>query len=404
MSAYEPPTDFDPIFNSLAFQTPNDASLTLAEGDLRYLARQNVATSVASSTSFTGPLSMNNQQINNVSALTSLNSPTASLTISNSSANTGGMVIQNANTASNIRYNQFGTASSHIFSTNNTATTNLTLSNTINTSSLPFAATFPSAGSATRTISATDSTSGKSLAFIPSSIGGNLGRFVQLNDTQIVALGGGGVNSSVLSIGLWADEAVGIRITPTQLNLGAGGLVNSVPTSGILFGSTSGNAAMTGTFTFSNDIILRATQPTNADRYLGYNVKQLGTNTAAVLTGVAYNINSTGLSITPGVYIFNFSLVLDKVAAASGDINAAQIGISTNSANFVSGANAVELVHGFQSYIVSGANQPVIAAGSLTFSVPTTATYYCLLQLAHTLGATGIIGTTGSYWQYTRVA
>ena len=54
MSAYEPPTEIDPIFNSLAFRGANDASLTIAEGDERYLARQNVATSVASATSFTG--------------------------------------------------------------------------------------------------------------------------------------------------------------------------------------------------------------------------------------------------------------------------------------------------------------------------------------------------------------
>lgn len=54
MSAYEPPTADYPIFDSLAFQTPNSASLTLAEGDIRYLARQNIATSVASLTSFTG--------------------------------------------------------------------------------------------------------------------------------------------------------------------------------------------------------------------------------------------------------------------------------------------------------------------------------------------------------------
>lgn len=56
MSAYEPPTAVYPIFDSLAFQTPNSASLTLAEGDLRYLARQNIATSIASLTSFAGSI------------------------------------------------------------------------------------------------------------------------------------------------------------------------------------------------------------------------------------------------------------------------------------------------------------------------------------------------------------
>jgi hypothetical protein len=56
MSAYEPPVADYPIFDSLAFQTPNSASLTLAEGDIRYLARQNIATSIASLTSFAGSI------------------------------------------------------------------------------------------------------------------------------------------------------------------------------------------------------------------------------------------------------------------------------------------------------------------------------------------------------------
>jgi hypothetical protein len=363
---YEPPTEIDPIFNSLAFQTSNDASLTLAEADLRYLARQNVATSVASATSFTGevaapswtsissgattfhldnlpgnnaslvirnqrtdkdtiyrqlgttnshifqtdgttttnltlsktlntsslPLNMSNQQINDVAALTSLNSPTASMTISNSANNTGGMVIQNANTASNIRYNQFGTSASHIFSTNNTATTNLTLSNTMNTSSLPF--------------------------------------------------------------------------------------------------------------TFSNSIILQTTAPTNTAGYLGYTVKQNGTNTAAIATATAYNNNATGLSITPGVYVFHFLLYNSKLIAGAGDINEIQVGISTSASSFVGGDTTI--IKGFQTYVATASAQVVMGNASLTFSVPTTATYYFLQQASHTIGATNLIGTTTSYWEYTRVA
>jgi len=60
MSAYEPPTAEYPIFDSLAFQAPNSASLTLAEADQRYLARQNIATSNASLTSFAGDVTIGN--------------------------------------------------------------------------------------------------------------------------------------------------------------------------------------------------------------------------------------------------------------------------------------------------------------------------------------------------------
>jgi hypothetical protein len=58
MSAYEPPTATYPVFDSLAFQAPNSASLTLSEADQRYLARQNVATSVASDTQFSGSINV----------------------------------------------------------------------------------------------------------------------------------------------------------------------------------------------------------------------------------------------------------------------------------------------------------------------------------------------------------
>jgi hypothetical protein len=147
---------------------------------------------------------------------------------------------------------------------------------------------------------------------------------------------------------------------------------------------------------------LRANQPTNTDRYLGYTVKQNGTNTAAITSGVAYNNNSTGLSITPGVYIFHFLLYNSKLTAGAGDINEIQVGISTSSSNFVGGDNTI--IKGFQSYVATASAQVVMGNASLTFSVPTTATYYFLQQVSHTIGATNLVGTTTSYWEYTRVA
>jgi hypothetical protein len=57
MATYEPPTATLPTFDSLVFQTPNSGSLTIAEGDARYLARTNIATSVASLTSFSSAIS-----------------------------------------------------------------------------------------------------------------------------------------------------------------------------------------------------------------------------------------------------------------------------------------------------------------------------------------------------------
>jgi len=60
MSAYEPPTATYPIFDSLAFQTPNSDALTLADANALYLARNNIATSNASLTSFAGDITVGN--------------------------------------------------------------------------------------------------------------------------------------------------------------------------------------------------------------------------------------------------------------------------------------------------------------------------------------------------------
>jgi len=387
MSAYEPPTEIDPIFNSLAFQAPNNDSLTVAEADERYLARQNTATSIASSTTFSAEVA--------ATSFTSLSSGATNFHLDNLAGNAAPLIIRNQRTDQNTIYRQLGTTNSHVFQTNGAATTNLTLSNTLNTSSLPLLASFAAAGNASRIIEATDTTSGNRLAIIPSTTNGNLGPMCLIGDTQIVSITGG-VGNSILSIMPWTNTTVGIRMTGTQLNIGAGGAVSVAPTSAILFNSSAGNGTVTGTMTFSSDIILRTTQPTNTAGYLGYTVKQNATNTAAITSGVAYNLNSTGLSLTAGVYIFNIMINNSKTAA--GDINVIQAGISTSSTNFVGGATT--LICGFQTYTGATA-QDVIGNATFTFSVPSTATYYLLQQVSHTMT---IIGTVNSYWQYTRVA
>lgn len=58
MASYEPPTANYPTFDSLVFQSPNSGSLTIADGDARYLGRTNVATSVATTTAFGGDVSI----------------------------------------------------------------------------------------------------------------------------------------------------------------------------------------------------------------------------------------------------------------------------------------------------------------------------------------------------------
>jgi len=58
MSAYPPPTDDTPIFNSQEFLIPLNATITLAEADAKYLARTGTAISVADTTSFTDQITV----------------------------------------------------------------------------------------------------------------------------------------------------------------------------------------------------------------------------------------------------------------------------------------------------------------------------------------------------------
>ena len=391
MSAYEPPTEIDPIFNSLAFQGPNNDSLTTAEADERYLARQNVATSVASATSFSTEVA--------ATSFKSLNSGATNFHIDNLAGNAAPLIIRNQRTDQNIIYRQLGTTNSHIFQTDGVTTTNLTLSNTVNTSSRQTIVSLASGGSATQTFVVRDTTSSQNLITIPATTSGNLGPFCRPGDIQIAAVGSAPGNTN-LTIMPFSNNTVGIRMTDTSLLIGAGGTVSFTPSTNILFNGT--NVSVTGLTVFSSNIRLQLSQPTNTVDYLGYTVKQNATTVTAITTGVAYNNNATGLSITPGVYIFNIMVNNSKLLAGAGDINVIQAGISTSATNFVGGANT--LVMGQQTYAASAAAQDIIGNGSFTFSVPTTATYYFLQQVSHSFGAVNLIGTVNSYWQYTRVA
>lgn len=188
------------------------------------------------------------------STLRAIATGTAGLTIQNRSGNTGGLVALNSDTSSDLIFRQAGTTRSLIFQTNTAGTTNMTLSNTLNTSSLPLLASFAAAGNASRIIEAVDTTSGNRLALIPSTTNGNLGPMCLAGDTQIVSTTGGAGNS-ILSIMPWTNTTVGIRMTGTQLTIGAGGTASVAPTSAIIFNANPGNATMNGTYTVASQML-----------------------------------------------------------------------------------------------------------------------------------------------------
>ena len=68
MSVYPPPTDNFPIFDALAFLIPLNTTITVAEADAKYLARQDIAVSVAQTTSFTDNITIGNSLLDYIPA------------------------------------------------------------------------------------------------------------------------------------------------------------------------------------------------------------------------------------------------------------------------------------------------------------------------------------------------
>ena len=436
MSAYEPPTEIDPIFNSLAFQTPNNETLTLAEADERYLARQNVATSVASATSFTGDITApnfigvasdaNEVLINSTAAVTNYmlfsqaasgygsvyraddfatynsTSNTAQINILgqsgavlNPSTSASGLPIDNQNTASDITIKQSG-ARNIIHQVN--GVTNLTLSTTENTSSIPFRTRFTPPAADTRHLQLIDLTSLNNMSFLPTASGSHLNPMCGAGDQQIVALGGGGIGTSVLSITPWSATTCGLRMNNVNVHIGAGGVGVSSPSSAILFNSPPNTATVSGNMSFNGDILPRTTYTAKTSSMLGYSVIYNATNTGALATATVFNNIAAGFPINIGVYFFSISIYLSKTVSG-GDINLIETGISLLNSSFSGGYTA--FVAGHQTY--SGAATDTIVH-NVTFTLPVqiNTTLYFLTRATHTLS--NLNNTVNSYIQVTRIA
>lgn len=68
MANYPPPSENLPIFDALVFLTPLNATITAAEADAKYLARQDVAVSIAQTTSFSDNITIGNSLLDYIPA------------------------------------------------------------------------------------------------------------------------------------------------------------------------------------------------------------------------------------------------------------------------------------------------------------------------------------------------
>ena len=68
MASYPKPSENLPIFDALVFLTPLNATITLAEADAKYLARQDTAVSIAQTTSFSDNITIGNSLLDYIPA------------------------------------------------------------------------------------------------------------------------------------------------------------------------------------------------------------------------------------------------------------------------------------------------------------------------------------------------
>ncbi len=375
MSAYEPPTAVYPIFDSLAFQTPNSASLTLAEGDLRYLARNNIAISNALQTSFAGDVTIGNSILDYTAG--------TGLTIrGTANGESIFMNVLNAGGATRLKI-ELNPTHLHLYDairfTDSSAPTNFTtlqqilgvcnMSNTTVNSSITNFLTRTSGGVNVTplSISAIATTINGDVRYVDRNTPSIFSTLTQASNTfsfQNTSINGGTVNFEVNTTG-------GVPIEPVILS-------------------------STQVF-FSVPLRLDYTITPVAGQ-LGFRTKTIATASTAITTGSIITLITGGFSLGAGTYLIILNGHITTTAVA-GTVTSYELGISTANNSFTGG---------FSDVVLGTYNVPAIA-GVVTgqccevLNVTATTTYFFNHRLTFaTIVPT--ISTANTYIQYTRIA
>lgn len=375
MASYEPPTADYPIFDSLVFQSPNSASLTMAEGDQRYLARQNVATSVATATQFAGDVNVGNSQLDYTTG--------TGLTIKGTA--NGESIFMNVLSAGGVTKQKVELNPGHLHlydavritdptSTNYTTIHQTTAAN-CDISNLQTASstiTFKTRNSVPATVTPLQLSGTTSLFNLPIRITATGNNFTEISQTS-GDCSIENIQSNSTSIALRTRTSGGVTVTPLQLS------------------ST--------TSTFNLPITLTSTATPIAGQ-LGHSSKTTGTAVAASMTSATfYNLITAGVSVSAGTYSISIYVRISHTATA-GSVQSLQIGFTNTNTGF--GAT------GFNNNVSGSSTIPAVAGtivGQLTETVTFTST--TTMYLGTILTFTTIVPTTvpgSSYVQLTRIA
>ena len=161
-------------------------------------------------------------------------------------------------------------------------------------------------------------------------------------------------------------------------------------------------AVPTGDVTFTGDIILQTTQPSNTAGYLGYHITKTATDRSGTFSSNTYYSmygGATGFTLNPGVYIFSFNPFFTSISATGGIINNLATGLSTSSTAFVGGINSYVLPYTDYN---SASTVQTVGNVTMTFSVPSTANYFWGMSV--TVSSTTPSFNGNCWFQYTRIA
>ena len=358
MASYEPPTDIYPIFDSLAFQTPNSASLTIAEADQRYLARQNVATSVATATSFSAEVA--------ATSWTSLNSGATNFHFDNLAGNLAPLLIRNQSTGFDIFYRQLGTTNSHIFQTNGTGTTNLTLSNTANTfGTLGISSQGNLSFSSTNPIISSSSTTNN--LRLQGGVGQGIGFLVNGGATTALTLENNGVLTCNTTLRAIASGSSGLTIQNRSGNTGGLIVLNSDTGSDLIIRQAGTRSVITEV-----NSVTQITTTSNSTTFTNQTQSTIGATITANITLALplqdlYFITAAGaitLALPTNAAAYSGSRLTFRRTAAGGIITVSQTG----------GASALQAAGS-----TTTATSVAIAAITVTFEFVSNGTLWCQL-------------------------
>jgi len=234
MASYQPPTENLPIFDPSVFMT-GDEPLTYNEASKKFLKYPNAQGEENLQAINVNGLANFNSNINIGSSSTANNTPVVNTHKADLQIGTGGQGLMDIECPVNI--GGFGSLNLTTAEINLNADANILQNggtqNNLNKTSFKTA----NGSSATQTIDITDTSANKSILLLPNAGAGSYNPATNAGNEVIMAKGATN-GTETLELTTWSSTNSSIKVAPTSVSIGAGG-VNNTPSSSVVCNGTS---------------------------------------------------------------------------------------------------------------------------------------------------------------------